>query len=403
MTFRSMTRRGSVRIDPLLADALVALNLNALLPQATQKSRARLRTQGADRRRVLAQAIEALVPPEAVPLLLGADGVKAGGNWLGVFSHAEGRLDMLNRLLDETGLADDPVGVALAWRLVFFELAVRIAAASYARAPDAIPTLRHDLWASAGGFGRFLLQVGQDHGLTRSQLVDALVTRVGAGDNVEKSQIERWLYEDAVPQAGNIEPLARAIAIAAGHDTVDAVTALRVRLHLFIGCRDALSKVATVLGKARATALATTFAAQVHAALATFRRTAAEPPDGPNGPLSCEVWTADLRRLARAATVFGIDGGGLGAILLFATNDADLAALVSPRTSLFLGSPMGVMADALERLHPGVLAAHDAVNGMVHGLSLDDVVADASNRSTGRQPLGWLGLLEGVLGSRLPM
>jgi len=397
-------KRRPPRIDPRLADALVALNLNALLPKATQRAVVRLRQRGADRRRVLAQALEALVPPEAVPLLLEADGVKAGGgDWLGVFSHAECRLDMLNKLLDEKGLANDPVGVALVWRLVFFELAVRIAAGSFAQAPDAVPTLRHDLWAAEGGFGRFLLQVCQDHGLKRGELVDALVTRAGAGDHVEKSQLERWLYEDAVPQARHIEPLARAIAIATKSETADAVTALRVRFHLFIGCRAALASVASVMGRQRATTLATTFAAQVHAALSTFRRTAAEPPDGAHGPLSVETWTAEVRRLARDAVVFGIDGGSLGAVLLFATHDADLAALATPRTSLFLGRPMGPMADALERLHPGALAAHDAVNALVRGLSLDDVVADASKRSEGRQALGWLGLLDDVLGSRLPM
>lgn len=387
--------------DRRLADAVVALRLHALLPAATKKAVTRLRHDGADRERVLGQAVAALVPAEAVPLLLRADEIAAGGDWLGVFMTADSRLRMLDKLIEDGGLGDDAVGVALVWRLAFFELAVRIAAASFARAPDETPRLRHDLWAAKNGVGLFLRQLLEERGIKRKQLVDAWVTHAGAGENVEKSQLERWLYGGSVPQARHIEPLARAITIAARDDAPASIPALRVRLHLFLGCRVALATVTKVIGQKRATMLAATFAKQVHAAVATFQRSARNPPDGPNGPIPLEKWIAERRLVARKAAVFGISAGGLGSALLFETRDPDLAALVWPPGSPFLTRPTGVWADALERANPGALAAHEGVMRMVRSLTLDDVVADASERSSGRQPLGWLGLLEGVLGSRL--
>lgn len=386
----------------LLADAVVALRLHALLPASTKKAVTRLRHSGAARDRVLAQAINAVSPPEAVQLLLAANGIEATGDWKGVFFAAKRTLDVIDDLLARLGLGDDPVGVGLVWRLAFFELAVRIGAASFARAPDATPVLRHDLWREADGFGLYLLQVAADYSIKRPRLVAIWIERARAGGNVEKSQLERWLYEGRTPQARHVEPLARAIAIAAGRDNPELVTTLRLRFHLFLGCQQGYRVAAKLLGDQRASTLAATFAKQVHRSVAAFSKSAGNPPDGPRGPIDPAEWLRERRMFARKAAVFGFAPGSPGADLLRDTNDPDLGALVWPPTSLFLAPLDEPWAQALDAFDPGVVDVQHRIVRVVRHLSLDDVVADASQCGRKRgQPLGWLGLIEGVPGSWL--
>ncbi len=383
------------RIDPRLADAIAALGLNALLPPKIRKARLRLRGEGADRHQVLGHALNAVLPPDTVIPLLNADGLVLGGDWLGVMLGVDFSFVALESLLQAEDLRDHPVGVGLVWRMAFFELAVRIAAASFARAPDDEPTLRYDLWAQENGFGLFVEEVLREHGLGDQKAEKVLIEYARAGLNVAKSQTDRWLYEDRDPQARNIESLSRAIAVASKNDRDEFIAALRLRFHLFVGCRGAYETISKLLGEERASTLAATFSKQVHCALHAFQDVARKLKSGPQGPLEPERWLAECRRFARDAAVSGVRGG-LGAALLDETADPDLRHLVWPAAPLWVS---GVQPPNAAResghVHPASLA------DLVPLLSLDDVVADASQRSTGRQPLGWMGLFESVLGMRL--
>ena len=277
------------------------------------------------------------------------------------------------------------------------------AAAAFAKDPTGKPTeLHHDLWAKRGGFGLFVKQMLREHGLTTSQLEDSMRESDLGPPSFQKSQLQRWLYEDGMPQADNIRLLSEGIAGAAGGPDAKRKAVnplrLRLRLHLFAGCLAAFKKVRVLVGTPRAEKMAAALNMQVHRAFEAFQASARNPPLVNDEVLDADTWLKERRMLARKAVLFGIGPATPGSWLLRDTGDHDLATLSDPRW--MLGGAQGEHRQRLERFMPEIGAGQDAVRSVLRQLSLDDIVSDASG--DGRQPLGWLGLIERVLRSRLP-
>jgi hypothetical protein len=398
--------RRRMSVDPLVSDVIVGFNVNGLLPKSVQQALKRLRNRGTDRDSVLATALVSLFPYEILPALLTADGLDVKGDWRGIYIGLDSSLRMVNELASKLNTKESESGRVILWRLVLFELAVRIAAAQFASDPKNERQLRHDLWAADDGFKFFLGGLLKEQGVTMHRLVDVMVNEHLADVDVQKGQFDRWMYKGRKPHAKNIERFARGLASAAGKmDSSELVSVLRMRIHLFLGCRVAHGMICELVGAERARSLAVAFTKQVSATFRLLKRVAEKEHHGPNGAIPMDLWLDERRRLAREAAFFGIRAGTGGWSLLLATEDRDLAWLGWPPTSPLLFEPDEMSVAVMELNQPGSSDLRKEIVKLVRGLSLDDLCADASELelSVGRQPLGFLGLMDRVLKRRFPI